>query len=401
MKTLKHFCQKNVLTYVRFKGRGNWFKLNRLKYGKYMLILVFIFLPLLLSACTNKEQAKPKIPAKNEKPKASLLTGSEWKLPISIPEGEFYKLSGWISDEEVLYITNLEQTSMVYRYQLLTGKSELIYKSECPIVNVQISPSKKFILIHSAPSSYEGLITIIDAKGNEKYREAIPSYDLVFEWNPINESQVLVSKFNEDWTFQIMLLDMKNSKSTVVSLPQPFVKWLDEKKLAFLNWDEDNPALFAPLMVKGLDNENEQTLFPKVFQFSTFRHLLMTITVNDQDQTKATYSFFDKQNKEIFTFSIPQLTKFSDWLVPFYDFNEQKGQFMTFKPLNSGEVDSYRGGFELMAYYLKKGSSERIMTGLENEPINFSPSGEALLYGNRYEKIIDIKGRKIYKLIKE
>jgi hypothetical protein len=365
-------------------------------------ILILIFLTLLLSACTNKEQAKPKIPSRNEKPKSPVTSlGSGWKLPISIPEGEFYKLGGWLSETQVLYITNLEQTSSVFRYNLLSGKNELIYKSDHPIVNVQISPSKKYILIHSSPSSYEGVVTIIDTKGSEKLKKSLASHELVFEWNPYDESKVLVSKFNEDWTFQVLLLDINNSKTTELSLPQPFIKWMDKRDIAYINWDDNNPSLFAPLIVKGLENGIEKTVFPKVFQFSTFRDLLMTVSVDEQNQSMATYSFFDKEIKKLFTFSIPQLRKFSDWLVPFYDYNERMGQFITLSPLESGEVDSYSEGFQLLIYNPKKGSNKLIMEGLENEPINFSPSGDAILYGNRFEKIIDIKAKKIYELIKE
>jgi len=366
--------------------------------------IIFILLTLLLGACTPKEQTKHKIPTKNERPKGPITSlGENWKLPISIPEGEgeFYKFVGWLSDSEVLYVTNLEQSSSVFQYNLLSGKSKLIYKSENPIVTVQISPSKKYLLVHSSPSSYEGLVTIIDPTGNEHLKKSFPSYELVFEWNPYNESEVFVSKFDEDWSFQLFLLEMKNAKTTEIFLPQPFVKWINESDVAFLNWDEQNPSLFAPLKVKGLENGTEKTVLPSVIQFSPFHNLLMTVSVNEQDQSMATYSFFDKEMTKLFTFSIPQLTKFSDWLVPFFDYNEQKKQFITFSPRTSGELDSYSEGFQLLSYDLKKGSSKLIMEGLKNEPINFSPSGEALLYGNRFEKMIDINAKKIYELIKE
>jgi len=380
-------------------------KLNQLKRANCIsFILILFLLTLLLGACTNKEQTKHKIPAKNEGPKVSVTSlGREWKLPISIPkgEGEFYKLVGWLSDTEVLYITNLEQTSTIFRYNLFSGKSKLIYKSGNPIVTVQISPSKKYILVHSSPSSYEGLVTIIDPKGTEHLKESFASYELVFEWNPYNESEVFVSKFDQDWSFQLFLLEMKKAKTTEIFLPQPFVKWMNESDVAFLNWDEQNPSLFAPLTVKGVENGTEKTVVPSAIQFSTFRDLLMTVTVNEQDKSMATYSFFDKEMKKLSAFSIPQLTKFSDWLVPFYDYNEQKRQFITFSPLTSGESDSYSDGFQLLSYDLMKGNSKLIMEGLENEPINFSPSGEALLYGNQLEKIIDINAKKIYDLVKE
>lgn len=371
---------------------------------QFSFVILVMVLTLLLGACTKNipEQPKPKIPAKNDRPKAPLITVmEEWKLPISIPEGEFYKLAGWLSDTVVVYITNLEQTSNVYRYDLLTGKSELMHTSEHPIVTVQISPSQKYLLIHSSPSSYQGLITIIDGKGTEIQRAAIASYELVFEWNPFDESKVLVSKFNEDWTFQVLQLDLKSHEQTELALPQPFLKWVDEKEIAFLNWDETNPALAAPLIVKGLEDHIEKTLFPAVTQFSAFRNLLMAVTVNKPDQANASYAFFDKDLNEIYSFSAPVLSMFSGWLLPFYDYNEKTGKFITFKPLESGEADSYMDGFELVSFDLKKGSSSLIMTALKNEPIAFSPSGEALLYGNRFEKMIDLRSKKIVELVKE
>lgn len=352
----------------------------------------------------NNVQPKQKIPAKSEKPKAPVSTaGDEWKTPIAVPKdaGEFYKTAGWLSETEVVYITNLEQTSSVFQYNLFTGKSELIYESKNPIVNVQISPSKKYLLVHSSPSSYEGLVTIIDSKGKEQIQKSFPSYELVFEWNPYNESEILVSNFAEDWSYQLFLLDMKKAITAEVFLPQPFIKWMNGKEFGFLDWDQENLSLTAPLIVKESENGSEKTVTQSAIQFSTFHDLLMTVTVNEHDQTMADYSFFDKELKKFFVFSIPQLTNYSDWLVPFYDYNEQRRQFITFKPLTSGEMDTYSDGFQLESYDLKGKSSKLITEGLDNEPINFSPSGEALLYGYQFEKIIDLNSKKIFELIKK
>jgi hypothetical protein len=360
-----------------------------------------IVLALLLGACTNKEQQPAKASVKNDKTKVPPYITSKWKLPITIPDGKFDKLGGWISDTQVLYISSLGQTSNLYRYHLLTGKSELIYKSEQPIVNVQISPSRKYILIHSSPSSNEGVVSIIDHNGIVKLKETIPSHELSFEWNPYNESEVLAAKFNEDWTFQVFLLDINKANIKILSLPQPFIKWLDEKNIAYLNWNQNNPALTAPLITRGLEAGPEKILFKDVVNMAAFRNLLLTITVNEHDSTKADYSFYSPEIKKIFTFSIPQLTNYSGWLIPFFDYSEKKGQFITFRPVTSGEADSYTGGFQLVSYDLHKGgSSSLILAGLENAPVEFSPSGEALLYGNSLEKIIDLKTKKLYKLIK-
>ncbi len=384
---------------------GNLTKLNQLnRANRLIYIFILILFSLLLAGCSQKEQTIHKIPAKNDKPTIPVANpGEEWKLPISVPNGagEFYKLAGWLSESTVVYITNLEQSSSVFRYNLLSGTSELVYKTENPIVNVQMSPSKKYLLIHSSPSSYEGLVTIIDVKGNEKFKKSFPSYELVYEWNPYNETEVLVSKFDEDWSFELYLLNLKNDQTIKVSMPQPFVKWKNDDEITFLNWDENNPSLVAPLVVRQLGTGMEKTLVPAAIQFATFRQLLMTVTVNEQDQSKAIYSFYNGEMKRLFTFAIPQLTRFSDWLVPYYDYNEEQEQFITFRPVSSGEADSYTDGFQLISYNLQNGESELILKGMENAPITFSPSGKAVLFGNRYEKIIDVKTKKIYDLVEE
>lgn len=373
------------------------------KAKKYLIVLsLMIVCTLLLGACSNQQPPKSKPSVKKEKPIGSVLSaGEKWKLPISIPEGEFYKIGGWYAENQLLYITNKEQTSNVYCYDLLSGVSKLLYKSDYPIVDVQMSPSKKYLLIHSSPSTYEGLISILDSSGLEIFKQSLASFELEFSWNPYDESKIMVSKFNEDWTFQILLINLKDAKTTEISLPQPFIKWVGIKDIAFIDWDNNNPTLNAPLIIKKLGNEKEKTVFPEVFQFSTFQNVLMTITVNDQDQSKANYSFFDKEIKPIFNFSIPQLSKFSDWLVPFYDYNVSKSQFITFRPLRSGESDSYTEGFELVSYDLIKGRNTLILDRLENEPLTLSPTGEACLYGNLFEKIIDLHAKKIYTLVKE
>ncbi|MEH7109501.1 hypothetical protein [Bacillus sp. JJ1764] len=376
-------------------------QLSRYKFNIHAIIILVIF-TLLLTSCASKDPVKPKISAKNEKSNTSVMSGeNSWKLPIKIPSGEFYKVAGWASNEQFVYITNQGQTSNVYLYQLSTGKSELIYQSDSPIVTAQISPSQKYILVQSSPTSYEGIVTIIDLKGKVKRQETIACYELAFEWNPYNENEIIVEKFNEDWTFALYLLKINSEPMIQLDLPQPFTKWLADSRLAYLKWDENNPKLFAPLAVKDLNTGEEKTLFTEVMQISTFKNLLMTITVEKKDQSEAVYSFYNKELEKVYMFSIPQLSKYSDWLVPFYDYSEKKGQFITLEPKTSGEADTYMDGFNLVSYKLQPANKKTILEGLKNEPLSFSPSGEFLLYGNSFEKIISVNTKKIYALTKE
>jgi hypothetical protein len=399
---LKHFCNENVLIIKeKIGGRGKMSLYKRKINSKYMFQIMFLLIfTSFFSACTHQQDAKPspskEIDKDNNKPSQPVAA---WKLPIEIPEGEFYKVGSWFSDHQLLYITNLEQSSSVYFYNLLTGKSELLYKSEFPIVTLQVSPSKKYILIQTSPSTYEGQVIILSSEGSELMKQSFPSYELAFEWNPFNESEILISAFKEDWTYQMLLLNIEQSKTTELSIPQPFIKWVGEDEVAYLNWDETSPSLFAPLMSKKIGAEGEEVLFNDILQFSTYHNILMTVTARDEEQLQASYRFYNKDKKELYSFSIPHLTMFSGWLVPYHDFNESKGKFITLKPLKSAEADAYSEGFELISYDINKGISNMILQGMKNEPIQLSPSGEAALYGNRFEKIIHLKTKEISELV--
>jgi hypothetical protein len=380
---------------VKLQGEQKW-KVRKIT---FQLFIVFIAC-FLLNACTGSKSSQD---AKDKNQQSShKLKAENWKLPMDIPEGEFFKVAGWYSKDQILYITNQGQTSSLYTYDLISGKSELLFKNDDPIVTAIPSPTRKYILIQSSPSSYEGVITIIDRKGGVKWEHALASYELEYAWNPYNESEIMVSKFNEDWTFKVFKLDMKQKELTELSIPQPFVKWIDHKRIAYLNWDQNKPALVAPLIIKDLSSASENIVSQNVFQFSTFKDVLLTITVNDNEETHAIYSFFNEEyNKAVFSFSIPQLTKFSDWLVPYNDFNTEKQQFLTFQPIRSGEADTYSDGFQLVSYHLKTGKSAILLEGLKNEPLSCSPTGETCLYGGQFEKLIDLKSKKIMNLIKE
>jgi hypothetical protein len=357
---------------------------------------------MILTACTNKQNTKPKPPEEKEKQDEPLPEEKiEYVLPITPPEGAFYKVAGWLSEQQLLYITNQEQTSSVYQYELYTGKSELLYKTDQPIVTVQISESKKYILVQTSPSSYEGMITIIDQNGTELLKQSLASVELTFEWNPYNESEILIAAFNEDWTFRMYLFDIVNKRAEEFSLPQPFIKWISQNQIAFLQWEEVSFSLYAPLMSINLDDMTDKLILPEVYQFSTFHDLLMTITVDKEDPSQSVYTFFDHDNVPIFSFTMPLLSVFSGWLVPSYDYNQKEGRFITFQPLSSGDADAYSEGFQLISYDIKKGSSEVIMEGLKNAPVVFSPSANALLYGNRLENVIDLEKKEINELVKE
>ncbi|ESU30563.1 hypothetical protein G3A_21380 [Bacillus sp. 17376] len=322
-------------------------------------------------------------------------------VPIEIGEQEeFYKSAGWLSDSEILYITNKgESNSLLYSYNLGTGKESLLYRSEQPIITAVPSPEKKKVMIHSAASE-EGILTVIDLSGKELHSTTIQSYELNFEWNPFDENLLVVSAFSEDWDFNSYLLDLRNNNLKEIKLPEPFVRWISEGELVYQEWDEDGISLKAPLRTFSLKENKAETLLEDVYQFDSQGQYLMTIKVNEEENREfGLYEFFRNADKSVGSIEAPLLTSFSGWVVPFYDLMENGKNFIYLQATEQGEADLYDGGFDLRRYHLDTGNEEVIFTEMANEPLSCSPSGEVCLYGFQFDKVLNIETNEIIDLV--
>ncbi|MBS4191286.1 hypothetical protein KHA94_13940 [Bacillus sp. FJAT-49705] len=325
---------------------------------------------------------------------------NEIMTPIPIENGQFNTIYGWLNNETIIYMTNVGLGSNVYTYNVFTGDSSLIFESEVPISSVVPSPSGNYILIHSAPSTYEGIISIINPKGEQLMSERISAYEFAFEWNPYDENLMLISAFAENWDFSMFQMNIKEKKFDEIHNKEPFVNWIGKDEIIYLNWDQKDVSLFAPLVKKSINEQNEKMLLEDVYYAKAAKDLIMTITVNSSASDEAVYTFLSKDLQELSSFTVPHLTRYSDWLVPYFDFDAEN-QLFTLQPLLSTEADLYRDGFQLWSFDAVKGEKEMVMENLKNEPLNCSPDGKYCLYGFNFEKLIDIQSKKVLPLIKD
>ncbi|MFE8695447.1 hypothetical protein ACFYKT_03625 [Cytobacillus sp. FJAT-53684] len=377
---------------------------NRRNYRKVLFLCVFLLGYLvLLTGCTTdlKSGMHSKIIHSKDLVKGTIpssFTGQEMMLPIALEQGQFNMANGWLNNDTIIYTTNVGLGSHVYTYNVFSGVNQLIYESESPVASVIISPSGNRILIHTVPTTYEGVITIIDAKGKEIMSERMEAFDFVFEWNPYDENILLFSLFTESWDYSTYHLNLEEKKLTPIHLKEPFAHWVSKDELAYLDWGKEQPSLLAPLVKRSLSSEDEKLVLDEVFYMKSIENLIMTITVTSDKINESVYTFLSNDFKELSTFSIPHLTRFSDWLIPYFDFDE-KNRLYTFAPLYHSDVDTYAGGFQLLS--IESGEKTVILEDLDNEPLSCSPNGTHCLYGFYLEKLIHLDTKEIMPIVKE
>lgn len=366
---------------------------KRLIFG--LLILVFILL-----GCTKENKVSPPkedVDSIKEEPREEMKA----KLPIPVKSGDFNTVSGWLNGDTIVYVTDSNDGSDVYSYQLSSGEQQLLFDSDAPIVSVLISPSKEYLLIHSSPSSNEARLTVLTNTGREIFTDRLPSSELNLEWNLFNENLVLVSTFTEDWNFSVWQLDIEKGNKSKVHLPQPFGIWIDRDKLLYLDWDLDAPTLTAQLKQFDIVTGESQDYLKDIYQVDSFGDFFMVVAPKPTNDQEAIYTFYTKKLEEVRSFETPHLTRYSGWLVPHYTYIEATAQFLTYQPLSSTEADIYHEGFQLVSYDLKTGERNVIFEGMENEPLSCSPDGQFCLSGYFFEKLIDMESKEIIQVVTE
>ncbi|MGE8204507.1 hypothetical protein ACQKP0_08070 [Heyndrickxia sp. NPDC080065] len=369
--------------------------MKKKRHKHYNLIVSTLFLLILFLLLSGCEQQKPK--EKLVQKKETLI--KEMKT-LKLPKEQFEKIVGWLDDETLLYTIHQNKESLIFKYHLITGKSDLIFKSEKPIKTVVISPDHSKILVQTSPLTYLAKIYILDRSGKTLFAKEMESYDLAYDWNERNTQFLAISVFFEDWTFKVFILNLNDSSISEYDFSDPFIKWFGKDTILSQVWDKKDIRLKAPLVSYSLNNIDKQTtLLKNIYHFDTLYNFLFTITVDSDNNEQARYHFYDHSLKEVYSFHIPHLSQYNDWLIPNYDFSEKENRFLTFVPYESGSIDEYEQHYKLVSYRILNKKEDVLFEHLQNEPITCSPNGEVCLYGFQYEKILDLKTKKIVPIV--
>ncbi|MGE8078130.1 hypothetical protein [Peribacillus loiseleuriae] len=362
---------------------------------RFVLCTISIFL--LLTACEatkNEETLKPEKELENP-----VVVEDKYEIPEFLIDKheQIVQVYGWLDSSTILYSSKLDESDQLQlmSWNFQTQKKSVFYQPTDDIVDVSISPDRSYVLVHLALLANKAAIEVLNHDGTMAFSASVPSIELAYEWNIHDQGVLFLSSFFEDWSYQTYIVNTKEQTIEKIEFPQPFVKWGSKEDLLYLDWNEDEPNLKAPLIKKNLHSNQRESMMLDVIYFTRTAHTLMTIQDQSENYDKATYSFFNDKNKLITSFSVPHLKNFSSWLIPYFEMREESSQFISFVPEKATNVDQYDGKFSLQVFNWNTGKEEEILTKAENEPISCSPNGLWCLYGNQFEKIINLKTKTV------
>ncbi|MCA1031729.1 hypothetical protein LCL95_11905 [Bacillus timonensis] len=320
---------------------------------------------------------------------------------LNIVGETFNTVGDWYDNNQILYVTDQNGKSNIYRFNLNTGETSLFYSSEVPILTLKANEDQSLFLIHTSKSKYTAEVIILDKLGNKTLSWQFESFDLFYSWNANKKDQLFITSFLDDWSFQSYVVDVTKKSVKEFSISQPFVQWIYDSNLIYMMFKENEPSLTAPLYLLDLGNQEEELIFNEIISFTSFNDYLLTVELAPEDESKGVYKFFKGKNleKTSYSFTVPLLTDYSKMHIPYFTFNSNKGKFYTFEPYDTGSFDTYDLGFKLISYSVSESKIKTVLEEVDSMPINVSPNGNLILYGYQFEQIIDVKAKRIVQLI--
>ncbi|WP_102345597.1 hypothetical protein [Bacillus sp. Marseille-P3661] len=369
---------------------------------KALIIVVCIF----IVGCTSPREvvneappSKVKLVKKNSISKHFIEEGSI--KGISMNKGEFYGVNEWYNNHTIIYSVGDNGITSLYLHNIHTGQKDLFYQTENFLISIKANNDNSRFAVHTVENSGKANLTILDSLGNIVYSWSELVDEIQYRWNPYKSDEVILTTFLPFLQFEVIAIDINNGESRQIPVKNPFVQWINESKIGYLNWNQNEPSIYAPLYIVDLNTSVEQIWIEKCIMFFSLYNTVVTISVDEDKLDHSLYSFYDGETgNKIKDIYIPILNTFSEaWWIPSYDFDRNRKLFYYLEPKYAADISEYNEGYQLKTISIHEDKTEVLTTVENNVPIKLSPDGSYLLMGQQLEQIIQLSSKQVLNLL--
>lgn len=355
---------------------------------KKLFLLGFVFL-LSLTAC-SKEKV---IPGPKEEGDTRFeehveleRNPKEQKVEkLMADSSTFHFVADWISDSELIYVVKKNGMYSINKYDIYNGMTTELFQETSLVIDVQVHPKKEYILIHTSDHPSYANIQIRSITGELVDTVEIESNEISIEWNDLNPSLLLLTAFQEDWSYDVFLYSGEIDEIQLLPFDNPFPKWFGEDQIV-IGLLDDHPLDGSKLQLVDVNQNRKKWLIEdSVVYFDTFQDSLLTMTIDEQRQ-EAIFTIFNDGGEKVFDWKAPAVSNYSEWAIPEMDWIESTTLFMI-SPKSAGLMDEMNDEAQLTMI-------DRLgLTMITKVPYGapISCSSTKCLLGYRADIIVDIE----------
>ncbi|EUJ31765.1 lipoprotein [Listeria floridensis FSL S10-1187] len=362
-------------------------KINRIS----LFFFLFIGVILVLSGCQQDNSVQRQEEKKTKSETQPIQS-------VDIQNGDFIRTIGWLSNNTVLLQKQTSGKTYLIRYQIFSGKSKTIFETSNTISEIKVSPDYEYFFVYAASNPNQAGLTIYDSKtGDEIEHLEMEPLAANFYWNQETPEKIMIVTYEHDFTFQAHAYNFKESTYEPIPISSPFVSWYSDH--FYLENRKSNKEELGNLYLEDTRScEEESLILANILQFATNRDLLITMERSNRADA-VTYDFHTTGFQTISKYEMPREYDELGTFIPYFDLNFSKKMFASFEPYKSRKLKTLQGEYKLIVINPLTGKKSTVMELLDNRPLLSSPNGKYLLYGYQFERVIDVKQKKMSELI--
>ncbi|KXH87442.1 hypothetical protein [Sporosarcina sp. HYO08] len=354
---------------------------------------LFVVLLLCLTGCVDRQTAPSELAETPQKPTAPHQIDGGTKpqteevlQALQADPATFHFIVGWLDEEHIVYVEKINGSYQVKKFNIATGKQQVMVEEPSMIIDCLIHPSKKYLLLHTGDNPIAATVKMMTIDGEILDEVSVASSELGIQWNDIDPSRILLTAFYEDWTFDVFLYDRHEEFFGLLDIEDPFPKWFGDEQIIVLQ-EKDHSLDGGSLYSYNVTTKEWKSLQQNdIIYFDTYEDSLVTMKV--RDESKMIFSVYDPSLKSLSEWTLPAVSNYSEWVIPNVEWLSKTKLVMTASPAG-GQLDELSKPYQLLL--IEEGLPKVVSESTVASKIQCAPSGKKCLTGYGAEMIVDVE----------
>ncbi|MCC5895839.1 MAG: hypothetical protein JJU16_10285 [Alkalibacterium sp.] len=312
----------------------------------------------------------------------------------------FQKIVGWINGETILIHKGDHQAHGLISHNLFTGETHSIYEEHSYFLSVEISHTNDYILFQEVSDSGV-ILNIIDLDG--ELAHSIPinySGYVTLDWNAVNPELIFLSHYAydvEDETESILVQIWNTSDNTLTERPiaSLYPRWYTSNVYVYVDEFEGRHLYIGDIR----EEDSDMIISREIRDFFLHQDTFIGVVPSDINEHQVylfhEYPFLVGDN----VIAVPRVTMNNEPMKPHMTQSRRNGTILGVIAEEAVVLEDQLGDYTLQKLDFDNETTEDIIDLPYDAPITLSPDERYVLFGWRYEYIINLRSGEMKSLI--
>jgi len=310
---------------------------------------------------------------------------------LSLSDGSFEQVAGWLSDDEILYITREKSQFKLNSYNLQSAETKNLHSMDDSILEVRIHPDLTRIAVVTSDNALSATIHILSVTGEKMDELTIESSEMYWDWNTSEPDKLFFSAFYEDWSFDSFVYSSDSKDLIRVDTSDPFGKWGSESSINVIVWKENDSLTGGK--IRKISSESmifEDLLAENIIYTESYKEVDVTVSISE-DKQSFIYTVVNGYDQKTSTFEMPAISNYSQWFIPEIEWLSD-GTILTFEAKEAGLMDTISAVYSLVS--LSADNGKTVYYEGPYQSFACAPTGHRCLVGMQLEELLIVESGK-------